>query len=154
MSSVRASIEIPGRRIAEVEALWYDRTRWASFVDGLKHVHAVEGPYPDAGARVVWDSFPGGRGRVVERVATYEPRGGQELDVEDEAIRGRQRVRFTALGPSLVGVELELDYALKQGNLFTPITDALFIRRAQRESLQRTLLRLRRELDAADDEIA
>ena len=148
MSSVRASIEIPGRRIAEVEDLWYDRTRWASFVDGLKHVHAVEGPYPDAGARVVWDSFPGGRGRVVERVATYEPRGGQELDVEDEAIRGRQRVRFAALGPSLVGVELELDYALKQGNLFTPITDALFIRRAQADALRRTLYRFARELQA------
>jgi hypothetical protein len=154
VSVVRASIEIAGRRIAEVEDLWYDRTRWASFVDGLKHVQTVEGPYPDAGAQVVWDSFPGGRGRVVERVAAYEPRAGQTLDVEDEAIRGRQRVRFAALGPSLVGVELELDYALKQGNLFTPVTDALFIRRAQRESLQRTLLRLRRELAVADDEIA
>ena len=147
MSTVRASVEIPGRRIAEVEDLWYDRTRWPAFVDGLKHVHAVEGPYPEAGARVVWDSFPGGRGRVVERVATYEPRGGQILDVEDEAIRGRQRVRFAALGPSIVGVELELEYALKARGPFTALTDVLFIRRAQRESLQRTLLRLRRELD-------
>ncbi len=147
MSTVRARIDIPGRRIAEVEALWYDRTRWASFVDGLKHVHAIEGPYPDAGARVVWDSFPGGRGRVSERVVGYEPRAGQQLDVEDDAIRGRQRVRFSALTASTVGVELELDYALKQRGPFTPITDALFIRRAQRESLERTLLRLRRELD-------
>ena len=153
MSTVRARVEIPGRRIAEVEALWYDRARWPAFVDGLKHVHAVEGGYPAVGSQVIWDSFPGGRGRVLERVAAYEPRGGQELDVEDESIRGRQRVRFAALGPSTVGVELELEYALKQANAFTPVTDALFIRRAQRESLQRTLLRLRHEL-AADDEIA
>ena len=152
MSTVRAHVEIPGRRIAEVEALWYDRTRWPAFIDGLKHVHSAEGGHPAVGAQIVWDSFPGGRGRVLERVVAYEPRTGQELAVEDAAIRGRQRVRFAALGPSTVGVELELEYALKQTNAFTPITDALFIRRAQRESLQRTLLRLRREL-ASDDGI-
>ena len=146
MSTVRARIEIPGRRIAEVEALWYDRTRWPSFIDGLKYVHTLEGPYPDTGARIVWDSFPGGRGRVSERVVSYEPRGGQQLDVEDDAIRGRQRVRFSALSASTVGVELELDYMLKQRGPLTVVTDALFIRRAQRESLERTLLRLRREL--------
>lgn len=154
MSTVRARVEIPGRRIAEAEALWYDRGRWPSFVDGLKHVHAVEGDHPAAGSRVVWDSFPGGRGRVVERVVAYEPRTGQELEVEDAAIRGRQRVRFTALGTTGVAVELELDYALKERGPLTAVTDALFIRRAQRESLQRTLLRFRRELGAADDGIA
>lgn len=153
MSTVRASVEIPGRRIADVEALWYDRVRWPAFVDGLKHVHTVEGPYPEPGARIVWDSFPGGRGRVVEAVVAYEARSGQQLDTEDEAIRGRQRVRFAPLGSGGVRVGLELEYHLKASNPLTPVTDLLFIRRAQRESLRRTLLRFRRELLAADDEI-
>ena len=39
----------------------------------------------------------------------------------------------------------ELDYELKTRNLFTPLTDALFIRRSLRESLTRTLLRFARE---------
>lgn len=154
MSTVRASVDLPGRRIAEAEALWYDRNRWPAFVDGLKHVHAVEGPYPNPGARVVWDSFPGGRGRVVERVVAYESRSGQELDVEDEVIRGRQRVRFAVGEHSTVHVGLELEYEIKAASVFTPVTDLLFIRRAQRESLQRTLLRFRRELEAADDDFA
>ena len=40
---------------------------------------------------------------------------------------------------------LELEYELKDRNLFTPLTDALFIRRALRDSLKRTLLRFARE---------
>ena len=40
---------------------------------------------------------------------------------------------------------LELEYELKDRNLFTPLTDALFIRRSLRESLKRTLLRFARE---------
>ena len=150
MTTVRARVQIPGRRIAEVEDLWYDRRRWPAFVDGLKHVAKVEGPYPQAGATILWDSFPGGRGRVFERVVGYLPRGGQELQVEDEAIRGRQRVSFSDDGPALVGVELELEYELKRRNALTAITDLLFIRRAQRDSLERTLARLRLELVADD----
>lgn len=153
MGTVRASIEIPGRRIAEAEALWYDRDRWPAFVDGLKHVHAVEGDYPHTGARVIWDSYPHGRGRVLEHVVAYAAREGQTLEVEDEAIRGTQRARFDA-GDDKLRLGLELTYTLKAANALTPITDLLFIRRAQRESLQRTLQRFRRELLAAADEIA
>ena len=145
MRRASATVAVQARRIAEVEELWYDRKRWASFVDGLKHVHAVEGDYPAAGARVVWDSFPGGRGRVIERVLAYEPRAGQELAVEDEKIRGNQRVRFTPLEDG-VRIGLELDYELKDAGPLSPITDLLFIRRAQADSLRRTLLRFRREL--------
>ena len=46
-------------------------------------------------------------------------------------------------GPEGVEVALELEYELKERNPFTPLTDALFIRRALRDSLTRTLLRLR-----------
>ena len=42
-------------------------------------------------------------------------------------------------------MSLELEYELKGANVFTPITDALFIRRALRDSLARSLLRFARE---------
>lgn len=139
MGRVRATVDVPVRASA-AEALWYDTRRWPAFVDGLKHVASVEGDWPGAGARVVWDSHPGGRGRVVERVVAHEPREGQTADVEDEKIRGTQRVRF-APHEGGVTVTLELDYALKQARGVLPVVDLLFIRRPQRESLERTLRR-------------
>jgi hypothetical protein len=137
-------ISIPGFSVAEAEELWYDRTRWPAFVDGLKHVHAVEGDYPRSGA-VKWVSHEGGRGRVLERVVSYTPGEGQELAVQDTQIHGRQTVRFTPLDGG-VGVELALDYAIKDRTLLTPVVDLLFVRRAQSDSLRRTLSRFAREL--------
>lgn len=144
MSRARASVAIPGFSVADAEGLWYDRARWPSFIDGMKHVHAVEGDYPRAGA-VKWASHPGGRGRVLERIVAYTPGEGQELDIQDTQIHGRQSVRFTALEDG-VGVELELDYAIKKRTPLTPIVDLLFVRRAQADSLRRTLERFAREL--------
>jgi len=149
MGRVAVSIHIP-RRASEAEALWYDTRRWASFVDGLKHVATVEGDWPRAGARVLWDSHPGGRGRVMERVLRYESRSGQELAVEDEQIRGTQRIAFEPR-PDGVQVRLELEFELKQRRPLQPVVDALFLRRPWRESMQRTLHRFRAELTAEGD---
>jgi hypothetical protein len=144
---VSARVDLPARA-AEAEALWYEHARWPSFVDGLKHVARVEGDWPAAGARVVWDSYPGGRGRVVERVVAYEARSGQTLEVEDERISGRQSVAFAPLEGG-VRMTLALEYGLKQRRGLLPaVVDLLFIRRPQRESLQRTLARFARELAA------
>ena len=149
MSHVRASIAIPGVTIIEAEALWYDRARWPSFIDGLKHVHAVEGDYPRPGAQIKWESFPGGRGRVLEKVVSYEPCDGQQLDVQDGQIRGRQQVSFATIdGEQGVLVSLELEYVISERSIFTPLVDIVFVRRAQSESLRRTLLRFARELEA------
>ncbi len=145
MSRARAALDIPGVTVAQVEALWYDRVRWPAFIDGLHSVESITGDYPGAGATVVWDSFPGGRGRVLERVVSHEPRGGQELLVEDEKIDGTQTVRFEPLDGG-VRIALELDYALKDRRLLAAASDVFFIRRAQSDSLQRTLLRFSREL--------
>ena len=71
MGRASATITIPGVRIADAEALWYDLTRWPSFVEGFKHVVRVEGDWPAAGSVLVWDSVPDGRGRVTEAVASY-----------------------------------------------------------------------------------
>ena len=133
MGRVHASIVVAGLA-SEAEALWYDTTRWPSFIDGLHHVARLEGDWPRAGARVLWDSQPGGRGRVQERVTAYAAREGQTLDVEDEKIRGTQRVSFTPTEGG-VTVTLELRYTLKEQRPGMALVDLLFIRRPQRESL-------------------
>ena len=144
MTTVRTSRDYPGR-IVEAEELWYDLDRWASFIDGFHHVDKREGEWPHPGAVVIWQSFPGGRGRVLERVTSYVPREGQTLDVEDEKLLGTRRVKFAALQDG-VRIELSLDYELKDRNAFTPLTDLFFIRRAMRDSLRRELARFGREL--------
>jgi hypothetical protein len=143
--SVRAALKMPGLA-SEAEAVWYDPQRWPAWIDGFGHVVKLEGEWPAQGARAVWDSKPGGRGRVAERVTAYEARAGQTLAVEDEQLTGTQRVTF-APGQDEVEVALELTYELKAANVFTPLTDALFIRRALRDSLKRNLTRFARELE-------
>lgn len=142
----RAQINVPGR-ISDAEALWYDTRRWPSFVDGFHHVvKGLEG-WPAEGT-LVWDSTPGGRGRVMERIVSYEPRVGQSVAVEDEQISGTQSISFVARPQDRVEVTLELSYAIKDrkgGPLFT-IVDVVFIRPRQREALARTLARFSREL--------
>lgn len=143
MPKIRASILIPGLA-SEAEALWYDPQRWAAWIDGFGHVAKLEGEWPRAGSRLAWDSPPGGRGRVSERVVEYEARSGQALEVEDGRLRGTQRVSFEPVTDG-VRIGIELVYELKGGNFFTPLTDVLFIRRALRDSLKRSLVRFARE---------
>jgi len=133
----RAEHPLPGR-ISDAEALWYDTRRWPAFIDGLGHVAKLEGDWPRAGARVVWDSVPNGRGRVIEEVLEHETRVGQTVAVEDARLEGTQRVRF---GDGVV--VLELEFTLKGR---TPLLTPLFVRRAFRDSLARTLSRFAREL--------
>jgi Polyketide cyclase / dehydrase and lipid transport len=139
---VRASTVVPGA-VADAEALWYDRHRWPSWIDGFGHVVRLEGDWPRAGARLLWESRPGGRGLVNERVTIYEPGHVQTLDVEDERLQAAQVVFFEPAGAESVRVTLELDYRLKRR--FTPLLVRVFTRRALRESLQRTLARFARE---------
>jgi hypothetical protein len=144
MPRVSATTIVPGR-IVEAEDLWYDPHRWAAWIDGFGHVDKLEGDWPKEGARLLWDSPPQGRGRVEELVITYEARAGHSLAVEDGKLRGTQTVEFEAEGGDDVRVTLTLDYELKERNLLTPLLDPLFIRRALRESLRRTLVRFGHE---------
>jgi Polyketide cyclase / dehydrase and lipid transport len=138
-----ASITVKGRA-AEAEALWYDRHRWASWVDGFGHIVLLEGDWPEVGARLIWDSPPGGRGRVQERVVAYEVRTGQTLEVEDDTITGRQIVAFNP-GLEETEITLTVEYELKQRNPLTPLVDLLFVRRAMTDSLRRTLRKFANE---------
>jgi len=123
----------------EAEALWHDPDRWPAWVDGFGHVVSIDEAWPAPGATAVWDSRPGGRGRV------HEPGIGHSVEVHDERLRATQSVSFEALDGG-VGTILELDYALAAAGPLTALSDLLFIRRALRDSLARTLARFGHEL--------
>jgi hypothetical protein len=140
---VSASAMVPGR-VVDAEALWYDPHRWAAWIDGFGHVAKLEGEWPHVGARLLWDSRPQGRGRVAERVSAYEPRAGQTLEVEDGKLTGIQAVTFEPVDDQ-VRVSLTLEYTLKDRTPLTPILDLVFVRRALRDSLKRTVERFGHE---------
>jgi len=142
MGRASASIDVPGLA-SDAEALWYDPIRWPAWIDGFGHVIDLSPEWPAAGT-LKWTSKPGGRGLVLETVTAYEPRSGQTLSVEDERLRGTQRVEF-APRPESVGVTLTLDYELKQGTALARLADALFVRREIAASLRRTLARFAHE---------
>ena len=146
MGRAKASITVPGRA-ADAEALWYDPHRWQSWVDGFGHVVSLDPGWPERGAELVWESPPGGRGRVTERVVRYEMRTGQTLEVEDATMTGVQTVEFEP-GPDSVEITLSLEYRIKDRTLLTPIVDLLFVRRAMADALRRTVTRFSNERKA------
>ena len=126
MGRVSAAIQVPGRA-SDAEALWYDPLRWPAWLDGFAHASQVPEGWPAEGT-LLWISRPGGRGKVLEEVVAFEARTGQTLRVEDERLRGTQRVEFRPAS-NHVTVRLELVYELKERHAFTPFVDRLFIRR-------------------------
>jgi uncharacterized membrane protein len=147
MRVVVATDTFPGS-VHEAESVWYDTDRWARFIDGLERVERVAPEWPAVGAEVSWRSGPAGRGQVAERVVAYEPLEGQEVEVRDDSIRGRQRISFTP-DDGDVTVELSLTYELKRRSPLMALVDLLFIRRAMTASLSSTLHRFGAELEAA-----
>ena len=147
MGKASAQIDLPVQ-VSTAEALWYDVRRWPAFVDGFAHVAKLEGDWPREGARLIWDSTRDGRGRVSERVVAYEVRAGQTVAVEDPRITGTQTVTFTPRPEGGSRLELAIEYRIKDRTPFTPLVDALFVRRAFTDALRRTLARFRHELRA------
>jgi hypothetical protein len=143
----REQIDLPVQ-VSLAEALWYDTNRWPVFVDGFKSVAKLEGDWPRAGARLVWDSVPAGRGRVAETVTAYEVRSGQTVAVEDERMIGTQTVTFTPHDAGRCRLEVDLRWQLKQRHPLTPLVDLLFVRRAFGDALRRTLSHFAREVRA------
>jgi Polyketide cyclase / dehydrase and lipid transport len=127
--------------------LWTDVNRWSSFVEGFARQLERSSGWPAEGERVVWESGPGGRGRVTEKVVESGPDRFSTL-VFEEALMGRQTLR---VAPHTLGaeVELSLEYTLVKYGPFSKIADAIFIRRALRDALIRTVNRFAVE---AEDE--
>ena len=146
MGRAKASISVPGRA-ADAEALWYDPHRWQAWIDGFGHVVSLSDGWPRRGAELVWESPPGGRGRVTERVVAYEMRTGQTLEVEDATLTGTQKVAFEP-GPEAVEITLSLEYRIKDRTALTPVVDLLFVRRAMTDALRRTVTRFANERKA------
>jgi hypothetical protein len=120
-------------------ALWSDVGRWPSFVEGFARVLEHSAGWPEQGTRVVWQSTPDGRGRVTETVV--ENSGGAfSTQVFEEALMGTQTLRAVPAGEGS-SVELTLDYELAKYGPLAGIADAIFIRRALRDALSRTLFR-------------
>ena len=150
MRTIVARRVLPGASVADADALWSDLRRWPGFVDGFASVGRIEGEWPQPAARLVWDSRPGGRGRVVERVESYQAGASQRVRVEDAQLRGTQAVAFEALDDGC-RMTLELVYELKRPGFGGVLTDLFFVRHALRASLRRTLERFAIELRADRD---
>ena len=135
-ASARAALPLTP---AEVLELWADVERWPSFVEGFARRLELTETWPEPGGRVVWESTPDGRGRVTEIVTE---RTGDRLSTQvyEDALAGTQTLRAL---PASDGseVELSLEYELTRYGPLRGIADALFIRRALRDALRRTLLR-------------
>jgi len=130
---------------SEALRLWSDVERWPSFVEGFARRLELTETWPEPGGRVVWESTPDGRGRVTERVTENGP-GRFSTQIFEKALTGIQTLRAL---PASDGseVELSLDYELTRYGPLSGIADALFIRRALRDALKRTLFRFGLEAD-------
>ena len=120
--------------------LWTDAARWSTFVEGFARVLEQDAGWPAEGSRVVWESVPAGRGRVTEKVLTAPAADRFATRVFEDRLIGVQTFR-AAESEGGSRVELSLDYTLTKYGALNAVADAVFIRRAVRDSLRRTLFR-------------
>jgi hypothetical protein len=127
--------------------LWTSVERWPSFVEGFARRLELSPDWPAEGSRVVWESTPEGRGRVTETVTAH---GADYFatQVYEEALMGTQTLR---VAPAEAGAEvgLSLEYELVKYGPLRGVADAIFIRRALRDALRRTLFRF--EVEAEEE---
>ena len=143
MSIVRV-VEGPG---IEVEQLWHDRSRWASWLDGFASLQKLEGAWPQEGSRRVWVTPVGGRGMVMERATAYTAGDGQTLAFEDEHVRGEQLVRFETDG---VRTRITVTFSF-EAKAPMPPARRWWRRRQLRQGWERSLARFSYELAAERD---
>jgi hypothetical protein len=141
------AVRVVPLRPSDALALWRDVERWPTFVEGFARVLERSPEWPAKGGRVVWESKPEGRGRVTETVLENSE-AAFSTQVFEDALMGTQTLRAV---PASDGseVELTLDYELAKYGPLSGVADAIFIRRALRDALRRTLFRLAIE---AEDE--
>ena len=140
-SAVR-HVELPADR---AWALWTDVRRWPTFIEGFAHAVEQAPGWPAPDSRVVWQSTPGGRGRVTEKVTASEPGARFATRVFEDALSGVQQLSFAQADDGRTRVELRLDYELTRAGPLRALADVLFIRRALTQALNRTLARFATE---------
>jgi uncharacterized membrane protein len=137
--------------LTEVWDFYFEPATWPAWVDGFARVGASHG-YPATGGTLSWSSVPAGRGEVTERVLEHQPTTLHRIDYSDPESEGEQTTRFEIEPGSehriQTRVTLEVSYRLRSGGAFAAIVDRLFVRSQVRRSLERTLARLKLEIEA------
>src|SRR5690242_13493911 len=144
MATVAREVEIAATAAA-VWDFYFDPVGWPSWVDQFAAVVASDG-YPEAGGTLRWRSGRAGRGEGTERVLEHQPRRLHRIAFEGPGAEGELTTRFAVI-ESGTGVGQELSYRLRRGGVLAGITDVLFVRSQMRDSLARSLLALRAELE-------
>src|SRR4051794_10443590 len=121
--------------------LWTDVGRWPTFIDGFARVERISDDWPQADAKIVWQSVPTGRGTVTEKVRESRPGARFQTEVLEERMTGTQTVEFAEAEEGGTAVVMSLDYTLLRKGPLAWLTDVIFIRRAQNDALARTLRR-------------
>ncbi len=138
MSMARVAAEVVLAPEAAL-ALWSDPSRWPSFVEGFTRLVERDPAWPAPEARVIWESGPAGRGRVTEKVVESTSDRLATM-VFEERLVGKQTFRAAPAGAG-AAVELALEYTLTKYGPLGVVANELFIRRAIRDSMRRTLYR-------------
>ena len=136
-----AVVEGPG---LEVEQLWHDRSRWASWIDGFRNLARLDDHWPLEGSRRVYDAA---HGRVAEVVTRYVAGDVVVSTVEDQRTTGVARVVFETDGVR-TRITWSLDLEPKEKLAPGP---RWWLRRRYRQSLERSLRRFGYELAAELD---
>ena len=144
MSQVRASTLIEAS-LAETWDYYFDPRGWTAWVDGFQAPEASEG-YPEAGGTLRWRSVTAGRGRVSETVLEHQPRRRHRIAFADPQSDGELLTEMSIEG-SRTRVTQTMDYRLLGGGPFAWFGDRLFVRSQVRGSLERSLLRLKHEVE-------
>lgn len=131
--------------LKEVWDLYFDTSRWSSWVDGFATLESVSG-YPEIGGTLRWRSNPAGRGEVAERVLEHEPRRRHLVSFRDPESEGELETVFEIEGEG-VTVRQRMTYTVLHPGLLGPLTDIFFVRRQVAASLARSLERLRYEAE-------
>jgi uncharacterized membrane protein len=135
--------------LAETWDYYFEPHGWPAWVEGFKAVESAEG-YPHARGRLRWRSTAAGRGTVDEEVLAHEPRSLHRITFSDPQSSGELETRFQVQGEG-TRVEQHLSYRLRKGGPLSFLTDRLFVRPQVRRSVQRSLLRLKREAEEVAD---
>ncbi|MFL5895370.1 MAG: SRPBCC family protein [Thermoleophilaceae bacterium] len=144
MAVVRESIAT-GLTPERAFELWGDIRRWPTFIDDFGHPEGVDPEWPATGSKLVWQSKPHGRGRVTQKVVAYEPPNRLQMLIFEDRLSGTQTASFERGEDGRTIFELQLEYELTKRGVLAVLTDALFIRRALRDSLARTCRRFASE---------
>ncbi len=150
MSSVSAAIVIEAP-LAEVWDVYFRPDAWPEWVDQFARVERSDG-YPETDGTLRWQSGTAGRGTVDERVLEHEPRSLHRVAFSDPESEGELEVAFAiepGADPPATRVTQTMSYAIKGGGPLSGLTDVLFVRSQVRRSLERSLSRLRAEVESS-----